>query len=668
MALPPGILDDLRNRLSISDIAARKVIWDQRKSNPTKGDFWAPCPFHQEKTASFHVDDRKGFYYCFGCHAKGDMINFVKETDNVSFIEAVEILCREAGVEMPQQTRDPHAAEKRDRAQRLADVMEQAVQTFGLAFRAAAGQGVRDYAAARGLTAETLKRFEIGFAPESRSHLTGMYREKGVLEEAIAAGMVIQPDDGGQPYDRFRNRLMFPIRDPRGRCIGFGGRAMDPNARAKYLNSPATELFDKSRVLFNYGPAREAAGKTGRLIVAEGYMDVIALAQGGFDHAVAPNGTAITEHQLAMMWKLADEPVIALDGDKAGLRAVERLADLALPLLTPGKSLRFCLMPQGQDPDDLIKAQGSSAMQAVLDSARPLIDMIWDREVAEAPLDTPERKAALDQRLRALLNRIQDPGIRNHYGADFKARRAQLFAPASGATAQQSVGRTSNNAQFPGGRQRTRGARGPAKPVRETVNSGLARSNGGGMDDTRIREATILLILLRNPDVLEQVEDQLENTPFLVPDTAAIRDGILSAGVDGAELDANVMHRLGEPARTVLERIPQARAHPLARAGCDPATVAVVLSEALVRHQAMICLDTEIREARRDASASEDRSAVPGIRAAHKDLVAANARATADSASTADGPPSSDLQRMLDDGTWRRDKRGVLPHSAENKQ
>ena len=268
MSLPPGFLDELRNRLSLSDVVGRKVLWDKRKSNAAKGDFWAPCPFHQEKTPSFHVDDRKGFYYCFGCQAKGDAITFVKEVENVSFIEAVEILARDAGIPMPERRHDPEAAERKDWLTRLAEVMEQAVRLYGLALRSAAGQGARDYVARRGLTEAALKRFEIGYAPDARHHQTEFFKDKGVLDEAVAAGLLIRPDDGGAPYDRFRGRLMFPIRDPRGRCIAFGGRALEAGAKAKYLNSPETELFHKGRILFNHAPAREAAGKAGTLIVA----------------------------------------------------------------------------------------------------------------------------------------------------------------------------------------------------------------------------------------------------------------------------------------------------------------------------------------------------------------------------------------------------------------
>jgi DNA primase len=412
MSLPPGFLDELRNRLTLSDVVGRKVLWDRRKSNAAKGDFWAPCPFHQEKTPSFHVDDRKGFYYCFGCQAKGDAITFVKDIENVSFIEAVEKLARDAGIAMPEHGHDPQAAERKDRLTRLAEVMEQAAQIFGLAFRSAAGQAAREYAAQRGLTAATLKRFEIGFAPDARHHLTQIFQKKGLLDEAIAVGLLIKPEDGGAPYDRFRGRLMFPIRDPRGRCIAFGGRALDPNAQAKYLNSPETELFQKGRILYNHGPGREAAGKAvdnaggktsgtaAGLIVAEGYMDVVALVAAGFDQAVAPLGTAVTEDQLTLMWRMADEPVIALDGDEAGQRAAERLIDLALPKLLPGKSLRFCILPEGRDPDDLIRDEGPAAMRRALEAARPLVEMLWLRETGIEPLDTPERRAALDQRLR----------------------------------------------------------------------------------------------------------------------------------------------------------------------------------------------------------------------------------------------------------------------------
>ncbi|APX90935.1 DNA primase [Brevirhabdus pacifica] len=433
MSLPPGFIDELRTRLSLSQVVGRKVMWDPRKSNQGKGDFWAPCPFHQEKSASFHVDDRKGFYYCFGCQAKGDAISFVRETENVGFMEAIRILAQEAGLPVPQS--DPRAQARTDRRSALAEVMEQAVRFFTMQLGTAAGGAARQYLDGRGLDEGARKRFAIGYAPDARqalwSHLTGA----GVAPDMIVdAGLAARPDDGGAPYDRFRGRIIFPIRDGRGRTIALGGRAMSANARAKYLNSPETELFDKGRSLYNLGPAREAAGKRGTLIVAEGYMDVIALVQAGFEATVAPLGTAITENQLRMLWQISPEPVIALDGDAAGLRAAQRLIDLALPLQEAGQSLRFAILPEGKDPDDLIRAEGAQAMQRVVDGAVPMVRLLWQRETEGRVFDSPERKAALDKSLRDILRRIRDRSIRGHYADEIKRLRWDLFGtgPESG--------------------------------------------------------------------------------------------------------------------------------------------------------------------------------------------------------------------------------------------
>ncbi len=426
MSLPPGFLDELRTRVSLSSVVGRKVTWDARKSNQGKGDLWAPCPFHQEKSASFHVDDRKGYYYCFGCHAKGDAVTFVKETENLSFIEAVEVLARAAGMTMP--ARDPQAAEVADRRSQLQAVMEEAVKWFRLQLKTAAAAEARAYLARRGLAPDAQERWEIGFAPDAWHGLQAAMKGKGMADDLlVAAGLCVQPEKGGAPYDRFRGRIIFPIRDGRGRAISLGGRAMDPKDSAKYLNGPETALFDKGRNLYNHAPAREAAGKGQPLVVAEGYMDVIALAEAGFKAAVAPLGTAVTEEQLRLMWRIHDEPVIALDGDAAGIRAALRVIDLALPLLEAGKGLRFAVLPGGMDPDDLIRAQGAGAMKAVLDGAQPMVSLLWQRETEGRSFDSPERKAALDKALREKLRRIADPSIRGHYGEEIKRLRLALF-------------------------------------------------------------------------------------------------------------------------------------------------------------------------------------------------------------------------------------------------
>ncbi|MEO1454784.1 MAG: DNA primase [Pseudomonadota bacterium] len=507
MSLPPGFLDELRGRLSIAQVAGRKVMWDTRKSNQGKGDMWAPCPFHQEKTASFHVDDRKGYYYCFGCHAKGDAISFVRETENVGFMEAVEILAREAGMQMP--ARDPKAQEKADHRTLLGEVMEQAVQHYRLQLKTGAAAEAREYLQRRGLSVAALDRWEIGFAPPGWQGLWDHLRGKGVAEDLIlGAGLAKPSNSGKKPYDTFRHRIMFPIRDPRGRAIAFGGRAMDPEDGAKYLNSPETDLFDKGRSLYNHGPAREAAGKGQPLIVAEGYMDVIALAEAGFTATVAPLGTAVTEDQLRLLWRIHPEPVIALDGDTAGLRAAMRLIDLALPMLEAGQSLRFALMPEGLDPDDLIKAQGAGAMQTLVEAAQPMVGLLWRRETEGKVVDSPERKAAVDRSLREAIGKIKDPSIRSHYGAEIKRLREDLFGY--------------NRRKGPSGKRWTPGP----DPALPSTKSSLLAAAQGAVEDV-LREAVILATLVTHPSLVEHFEGALETLDLTLPEHAAVRDALL---------------------------------------------------------------------------------------------------------------------------------------------
>ncbi|MBF9030220.1 DNA primase [Rhodobacterales bacterium HKCCE3408] len=514
MSLPPGFLEELKTRVSLAEIAGRKVIWDNRKSNQAKGDMWAPCPFHQEKTASFHVDDRKGFYYCFGCHAKGDLLAFVQETDNIGFMEAVEMLAGVAGMPMP--APDPKAREKAEARTKLADVTEAALTYYRLQLKTAAAAEARAYLDRRGLSAETIDRFEIGFASPAQQGAFKALTDKGLPADAvIASGVASKPDDGGAPYDAFRNRIMFPIRNPRGVVIGFGGRAMDPNARAKYLNTRETPLFDKGRALYNHGPAREAAGKGQTLIVAEGYMDVIALVEAGFEASVAPLGTAITPDQLALLWQIADEPVIALDGDTAGLRAAMRLIDLALPLLKPGKSLRFALMPPGQDPDDLIRAGGPAAMAKIIDGAQPMIDLLWRRETEGRTFDSPERRAALDAALGRAISVITDSNLRHHYDRELKDRRWQFF----------------RNTSRP-----NRRAAPEVAPRPETAGSPLVAGSAGDL-----RAPLILAILAHHPGLIDRFETDLDKLEPGQPDLARLARHLLgTAARDRAALHAEL--------------------------------------------------------------------------------------------------------------------------------
>jgi DNA primase len=594
MSLPPGFLDELRSRVSLAQVVGRKVMWDRHKSNQGKGDMWAPCPFHHEKTASFHVDDRKGFFYCFGCHAKGDAIGFVKDSENVGFMEAVEILAREVGLALPAQ--DPKARAKADRRGQLAQIMEDAFAWYRLQLATGQAREARDYLARRGLDPAAQERWGVGFAPARGglfAHLTAKGHEARLV---LDAGLCAASERGGNPYDRFRNRILFPIRDAQGRAMALGGRAMDPNDRAKYLNSPETDLFHKGRSLFNHQAAREAAGKGQPLIVAEGYMDVIALCEAGFGAAVAPLGTAITEDQLRLLWRIHDEPIIALDGDVAGLRAAMRVVDLALPLLEAGKSLRFAIMPQGKDPDDLVRGGGPAAMQKVLDHAIPMVRLLWQRETEGRSFDSPERKAALDAALRQAIGRIRDVSIRRHYGEDIKRLRWELFAPR---------------------RPRPAGGSGPgrwrgdsfrrsaeAQPDPATRASLLAQASGAVEEE--MREAVILAGLLTHPALLPRFEDDLERLEPVDRDHAALCRTILRhVDTPPGDLRAAVEDELG---RATLEKLFAPRhvaIAPAIRNPQDVETAATCLAEELAKLFAVRAARRELAEALEEEAADE---------------------------------------------------------------
>jgi DNA primase len=418
VSLTPAFLDELRARTLLSALIGKTV-----KLTKAGREFKGCCPFHNEKTPSFYVNDDKSFYHCFGCSAHGDAIRWMTEQQGLPFIDAVKELAQAAGMEMPAQ--DRQSVERAERAKGLHDLMADAAQFFTDQLNGIAGAEARSVLEKRGIKAETARTFGMGYSPDSRGKLREELKSYGD-PALIESGMLIKVDDK-EPYDRFRGRLMIPIRDARGRVIAFGGRVIG-QGEPKYLNSPDTPLFDKGRTLYNLDRAAPASRKSGRVIVVEGYMDVIALAQAGFGEAVAPLGTALTEHQLERLWRLSDVPILCFDGDSAGQKAAIRAALRALPGLAPGRSLRFVTLPEGQDPDDLVRARGPAAFEALLEKPESLVDRLWAHEYAAEPLDTPEQRAGLKRRLMTLADTIADPDVRHEYQAEFRRRIDDLFA------------------------------------------------------------------------------------------------------------------------------------------------------------------------------------------------------------------------------------------------
>lgn len=417
MTLTPQWLEELRSRTTLSTLIGRTV-----KVQKAGREYKACCPFHNEKTPSFTINDEKGFYHCFGCGAHGDAISWMTEQRGLGFMDAVKDLAAEAQMEVP--APDPRAAQRQEVRATLHDVMAAAQDWFVERFNSAEGAAARDYLKNRGISEKTIREFGFGFAPNSRGQLKDALSKHGV-DRLIEAGLLIKVDDK-EPYDRFRGRLMIPIRDPRGRVIAFGGRILG-DGEPKYLNSPDTPLFDKGRTLYNLDKASPASRQTGRILVVEGYMDAIALAQAGFKDVVAPLGTALTEHQIERIWKMVEAPILCFDGDGAGQKAAMRAAVRALPILRPSHSLTFISLPAGQDPDDLIRSEGAQAFAALIDRPQTLDDKIWRVEYDAEPLNTPETKAGLKKRLSDHVRAIANQDIAQHYRQAFDERYQETF-------------------------------------------------------------------------------------------------------------------------------------------------------------------------------------------------------------------------------------------------
>jgi DNA primase len=524
MAFSPAFLEELRRRLSIIDLVGRKVRLTRRGSQAT-----GLCPFHNEKSPSFHVyDDDEPHYHCFGCGAHGDAITFVMQTEGLEFRDSVERLAGEAGLEVPKDS--PQERERAQRQAGLGTVMEASCAFFEQQLAGSAGAA---YLQRRGLARETLQRFRLGFAPESRAALKSHLAKLEIPEAlAIESGMLIKPEDGGPSYDRFRGRVMFPIADAKGRIIAFGGRTLGDD-KPKYLNSPETPLFSKGRVLYNLNHAQKAARDKNEIVVVEGYMDVIALSETGFPQAVAPLGTALTEAQIELLWRLAPEPTLCFDGDEAGAKAAARAVERALPILKPGLSLRFAWLPAGQDPDDLARSGGAGAIRAVFDRAEPLVQVAWDQTLAGRPLDTPERRSGFRRDLLAAVDRIQENSVRQAYRQEVEARLEALFGNRN-----RPAGRPGAMPQRPGSRGYSPG--GPALLGGQAAKRGFAGVH-------RHRFDILLSIALHHPEVLHRHVEALGHLTFPTPLMERLKGAIIRFVSDQPECDgASLIDRLRE--------------------------------------------------------------------------------------------------------------------------
>jgi len=531
MAITPQWKDELRARLTLSALVQRSVKLT-RAGREWKG----CCPFHEEKTPSFYVNDAKQFYHCFGCGAHGDAISWMVDHVGLSFLDAIKELAAMAGMEVP--APDPVAAKKAEARASLIDVTEAAQRFFAESLAAPGGAAARAYLARRGFAPELCRAFGFGWAPEERHALGRALGHFG--EPMLEAAGLRAVSEAGERYDRFRGRVMLPIHDPRGRVIAFGGRILAPReGLAKYLNSPDTELFDKGRTLYNLHRAAPAVRQSGRVVVVEGYMDVIALASAGIAEAVAPLGTALTEMQLELLWRLAEVPLLCFDGDSAGERAAMRAITRALPLLAPGRSLAIVRLPRGQDPDDLVRQQGRAGIERLLEAPLSLIEALWQFERDAAPLATPEAKAGLKARLMAHVETIADPEIRALYRRELSDRFSAFAFPPRPPRAARTAAEAGRRAGASGA---WRGA-----PVSAPGLTPEARSRLGALSARAQREgllAAVLAGLARHPQEIARHAEALARLARSEPEAASCIEKLFELA---ETLDSHGAHAICRP-------------------------------------------------------------------------------------------------------------------------
>jgi DNA primase len=602
MRFSSEFLDELRARLPVSEVVGRRV-----KLKKAGREWKGLSPFNKEKTPSFFVNDQKSMWFDFSSGKNGNIFDFLMMTEGLPFPEAVERLASLAGMPLPELKPEDDAREQHRKT--LHDVLELAAKFFEATLAARAGAKARGYLADRGLDPAAQVKFRLGYAPAERFALKEHLGGQGIpVEDMVEAGLLVTGEDIPLPYDRFRDRVMFPITDLRARVMAFGGRALERDAQAKYLNSPETPLFHKGATLYNIAAARAAAHKGAAVIAVEGYVDVIAMVGAGYEAAVAPLGTALTADQLGLLWKMADEPTLCFDGDAAGRRAAYRAVDVALPLLRPGKSLRFASLPEGIDPDDLVRSGGRAAIEDVLASARPLAQMLWMRETESGGFDTPERRAALEAKLGGVMATIGEESVRRYYRREFESRLHGLF------DGNEPVGRRALGRRDRWPQERSPRASGPHRSRPTGIATGGGRyqvaspqlASGpihrGNRAAISLREALILQAALNHPWLLHEHLDDIAEVEFRHAEAERVKVALIDifaheGAPDRETMSAELGRRgLSEQVRRIEKAITTVSVWGV-RPDAAPADVLMTWKQLIALHRQWHSLIKELKDA-----------------------------------------------------------------------
>lgn len=642
---PPSFLEEIKLKLPVSDVVRRRV-----KLAKSGREWKGLSPFNQERTPSFFVNDQKMAWFDLSAGKNGNIFDFVMQTEGLSFPEAVERLASDAGLALPILSKEAEAQEQKRAS--LHEVLALAAQFFRAQFLKPAGFKARAYVAGRQIAENLQEEFQIGYAPPEKYALRDHLAAKGASKDMmIEAGLLIHGEEIAVPYDRFRDRLMFPIHDRSGRVVAFGGRALTAEAQPKYLNSPETPLFHKSSLLYNHHRARKAAHNGASVIAVEGYIDVIAMYGAGFPATVASLGTALTPEHCELMWQMAEVPVLCFDGDKAGRKAAFRALDLALPLIAPGRSLRFALLAEGEDPDDLARTKGKAGVEEAIGKALPLVELLWQREIGGARFETPEAKAGLEKRFETLSFEIRDNALRRYYLSDFRARLRAFFAP-SQSVARQPRAAAPKPFERQGSAGRFRGrVQDPFERARDykaplTIGGPLAASALLQTDKIALplRDALILLLLLRHPALIDSHYEEIAGLEFAdtaVQELCSELLATVSMGKSEEDMTAAPTQQKYQKLIAKLENHPSLTGQWFLQPDSAYSDAELVLHQALTLHRKSKALHKELMEAEvaladEPSSLNLDRlkdiqmqiSALPGIEAAIEGFGLASGRAS----------------------------------------
>ena len=610
-------IDKLREKLSIVDIIGKKVNWDYKKTNVRSGTYWACCPFHNEKTASFKVDANKGLYYCFGCHEKGDTITFVMKNENLDFLKSIEKLAGEVGLTLPTTFGKSSQIIRSKSFNSILDVNKLASLYFTDCLKNTPSNSATLFLKNRISSSEMSDIFKLGYAPNKNKGLFNFLSNKGYEKDLIIKSGLCNKNDKGEFYDRFRDRIIFPIHNSSYEIVGFGGRALSSSANAKYLNSPETEVFQKGKLLFNENNCKKNLNGND-VIIVEGYMDVIALNKVGIKNCVAPLGTAVTLDQVNRIWRISKSPIFAFDGDISGLKALERLTYLVLPYISSEKTIKACILPQNQDPDDLISKFGKDSIKKLLQKPVPLLKILWDNVTREVEINTPEKRVQLESKLNFIVNQINERSLRFHYSEALKRLKLELFS-----YNQKKNTKYLNKNEFKFNyKDEPNNPKQNSLPSLNTRNSLIANANEPNLIESHFQETAIVLLLINHPSLLDKFLTKLNEINFINEDIEIIFKNLVelitSTLTRSDEMVEKLNNKLGKDIYNKLYSTGPLKIHPLLNKVISIEEAESGLNEILNKKIARQFIEQELIEAKENIHKDDDESFTWRISQANK--------------------------------------------------